>query len=78
MNDDCTSFDEPLSNYCDSCFLITDNNEKKNGSESKTTVKINEQNKQNGQRHNDTQKNLLIDLSNDSKSVGNSWVSDET
>jgi len=61
-------------------FLITDNNEKKSTSETKTTTgKINEQNKQNGQqRRNDSQKNLLIDLSNDPKPAGNSWVSDET
>ncbi|XP_011145617.1 low density lipoprotein receptor adapter protein 1 isoform X2 [Harpegnathos saltator] len=51
-----------------------DNNEKKNSSEIKTTGKINEQNKQNGQRHNDSQKNLLIDLSNEPKPAGNSWV----
>lgn len=57
-----------------------DNNEKKEASETKTvTGKVNEQNKQNGQqrRQNDSQKNLLIDLSNDSKPAGNSWVSDE-
>lgn len=67
-----------LSNY--SVFLIADNNEKKSASETKiTTGKINEQNKQNGQqRRNDSQKNLLIDLSNDPKPAGNSWVSDET
>ncbi|XP_070171621.1 low density lipoprotein receptor adapter protein 1 isoform X2 [Polyergus mexicanus] len=53
----------------------TDNNEKKNASETKTTGKINEQNKQNGQqRRNESQKNLLIDLSNDPKPAGNSWV----
>lgn len=59
---------------------MADNNEKKNVSETKTTTgKINEQNKQNGQqRRNDSQKNLLIDLSNDPKPAGNSWVSDET
>ncbi|XP_070171622.1 low density lipoprotein receptor adapter protein 1 isoform X3 [Polyergus mexicanus] len=52
----------------------TDNNEKKNASETKTTGKINEQNKQNGQqRRNESQKNLLIDLSNDPKPAGNSW-----
>ncbi|XP_018347203.1 PREDICTED: low density lipoprotein receptor adapter protein 1-like isoform X1 [Trachymyrmex septentrionalis] len=53
-----------------------DNNEKKSSSETKTTTgKINEQNKQNGQqRRNDSQKNLLIDLSNDPKPAGNSWV----
>ncbi|KYN16026.1 Low density lipoprotein receptor adapter protein 1 [Trachymyrmex cornetzi] len=53
-----------------------DNNEKKSTSETKTTTgKINEQNKQNGQqRRNDSQKNLLIDLSNDPKPAGNSWV----
>ncbi|XP_067215234.1 PTB domain-containing engulfment adapter protein 1-like isoform X5 [Linepithema humile] len=52
-----------------------DNNEKKEASETKTTTgKVNEQNKQNGQqRRNDSQKNLLIDLSNESKPAGNSW-----
>lgn len=60
-------------------MLIADNNEKKSASETKSTGKINEQNKQNGQqRRNDSQKNLLIDLSNDPKPAGNSWVSDET
>ncbi|KAH0948788.1 hypothetical protein HN011_007359, partial [Eciton burchellii] len=49
-------------------------NEKKNASET-NNGKINEQNKQNGQqRRNDSQKNLLIDLSNDPKPTGNSWV----
>lgn len=38
--------------------------------------KVNEQNKDNGQQRNtnDTPKNLLIDLSNESKAAGNSWV----
>jgi len=58
--------------------MIADNNEKKNTSET-SNGKINEQNKQNGQqRRNDSQKNLLIDLSNDPKPTGNSWVSNET
>ncbi|XP_020288295.1 dystrophin-like protein 1 isoform X2 [Pseudomyrmex gracilis] len=53
-----------------------ENNEKKNASDTKiSNGKINEQNKQNGQqRRADSQKNLLIDLSNDSKPTGNSWV----
>ncbi|XP_014484781.1 PREDICTED: low density lipoprotein receptor adapter protein 1-like isoform X2 [Dinoponera quadriceps] len=53
-----------------------DNNEKKctGGETGKSTGKVNEQNKQNGQRHNDSQKNLLIDLSNEPKPAGNSWV----
>ncbi|XP_071637897.1 low density lipoprotein receptor adapter protein 1 isoform X1 [Temnothorax longispinosus] len=56
--------------------IFRDNDEKKSASETKTTNgKINEQNKQNGQqRRNDSQKNLLIDLSNDPKPAGNSWV----
>ncbi|KAL0133441.1 hypothetical protein PUN28_000881 [Cardiocondyla obscurior] len=53
-----------------------DNNEKKSINETKsTTGKINEQNKQNGQqRRNESQKNLLIDLSNEPKPAGNAWV----
>lgn len=60
--------------------MIVENNEKKNASDTKiSNGKINEQNKQNGQqRRADSQKNLLIDLSNDSKPTGNSWVSDKT
>lgn len=55
-------------------------NEKKNVKEVKTPEKMSQQNnKQNGQRHavNEGQKNLLIDLSNDPKPTGNSWVSFE-
>nr|XP_050859657.1 low density lipoprotein receptor adapter protein 1-like isoform X1 [Vespula vulgaris] len=56
-------------------------NEKKNCSETKNqSAKMIQQNKQNGQqRHavNEGQKNLLIDLSNDPKPTGNSWVSFE-
>lgn len=55
-------------------------NEKKNVNEVKTPEKMSQQNnKQNGQRHavNEGQKNLLIDLSNDPKPTGNSWVSFE-
>lgn len=38
--------------------------------------KVNEQNKDNGQQRNtnDAPKNLLIDLSNENKAAGNSWV----
>ncbi|KAI4473904.1 hypothetical protein M0804_015112 [Polistes exclamans] len=57
-----------------------DTNEKKNGNETKNATKMNQQNKLNGQRHaavNEGQKNLLIDLSNDPKPTGNSWVSFE-
>lgn len=59
--------------------LITDNSEKKSvvNETTQSNGKINEQNKQNDQRH-DSQKNLLIDLSNDTKPTGNSWVRDET
>lgn len=39
-------------------------------------TKVNEQNKDNGELRNanDTPKNLLIDLSNETKTAGNSWV----
>ncbi|CAK9821751.1 Low density lipoprotein receptor adapter protein 1 [Anthophora retusa] len=55
-----------------------ENNEKdkKEDDETKTAGKVNEKDKDNAQRctTNDAQKNLLIDLSNDNKSTGNSWV----
>ncbi|CAK9812935.1 Low density lipoprotein receptor adapter protein 1 [Anthophora quadrimaculata] len=55
-----------------------ENNEKdkKEDDEMKTAGKVNEKDKDNVQRctTNDAQKNLLIDLSNDNKSTGNSWV----
>ncbi|CAK9810460.1 Low density lipoprotein receptor adapter protein 1 [Anthophora plagiata] len=55
-----------------------ENNEKdkKEDDETKTAGKVNEKDKDNAQRcaTNDPQKNLLIDLSNDNKSTGNSWV----
>lgn len=58
-------------------FLSLENNEKKKSEgDAKTVDKVNEQNKDNGQQRNtnDAPKNLLIDLSNESKAVGNSWV----
>lgn len=61
-----------------SVFLIADNNEKDVSETKSSNGKINEHNKQNSQqRRNESQKNLLIDLSNDPKPAGNSWVSDE-
>ncbi|XP_050577925.1 low density lipoprotein receptor adapter protein 1-like isoform X1 [Bombus affinis] len=52
------------------------NEKKKNEEEAKSVNKVNEQNKDNAQRRNanDTPKNLLIDLSNETKATGNSWV----
>ncbi|KAK9303790.1 hypothetical protein QLX08_004657 [Tetragonisca angustula] len=61
--------------------LTDDTNEsnekkKKNEEETKSVTKVNEQNKDNGELRNanDTPKNLLIDLSNETKTAGNSWV----
>ncbi|PBC30538.1 Low density lipoprotein receptor adapter protein [Apis cerana cerana] len=56
---------------------MNENNEKKKSEgDAKTVDKVNEQNKDNGQQRNtnDAPKNLLIDLSNESKAAGNSWV----
>ncbi|XP_017757397.1 PREDICTED: low density lipoprotein receptor adapter protein 1-like isoform X2 [Eufriesea mexicana] len=54
-----------------------ENNEKKKKEEdTKSVGKVNEQNKDNAQQRNanDAPKNLLIDLSNENKATGNSWV----
>ncbi|KZC09754.1 Low density lipoprotein receptor adapter protein 1 [Dufourea novaeangliae] len=52
------------------------NEKKKKGEDTRSVGKVNEQNKHSDQRStgNDSQKNLLIDLSNDPKPAGNSWV----
>ncbi|XP_043253896.1 low density lipoprotein receptor adapter protein 1-B-like isoform X1 [Colletes gigas] len=54
----------------------SENSEKKKDDTVKSVGKANEQNKHSDQRCNvnDAQKNLLIDLSNDTKPAGNSWV----
>lgn len=62
-----------------SSSLFLESNEekkKKNEEETKSVTKVNEQNKDNGglRNANDAPKNLLIDLSNETKTAGNSWV----
>lgn len=58
---------------------LEDNEKKKKEEEGKSGGKVNEQNGDNAKRStgNDVQKTLLIDLSNDAKPTGNSWVSDK-